>query len=59
MEIHWIEATDVKHRYGANIHKYFLNWKDSKTDQNFFYWLDYGEGKELSLEDCKREKLEK
>ncbi|KAL8690341.1 MAG: hypothetical protein Q9224_004425 [Gallowayella concinna] len=42
---------------------YFLEmvdqqWKRRPTHDNFFYWLDYGEGKNVSLENCSREKLD-
>lgn len=30
-----------------------------KTSQPFFYWLDVGEGRNLSLEDCPRSRLQK
>ncbi|GLT41635.1 hypothetical protein SLA2020_156820 [Shorea laevis] len=54
---HWIEAIDVRHRYGHNLHTYYLEWGKSDTGQSFFFWLDLGAGKELDLEECPRSKL--
>lgn len=48
----------VDHRYGSHLRKYHAEWKKRPTRDNFFYWLDYGEGKDLSLENCSREKLD-
>ena len=48
----------VDHRYGSHLRKYHAEWKKRPTRDNFFYWLDYGEGKEVSLENCSREKLD-
>ena len=48
----------VDHRYGSHLRKYHAEWKKRPTHDNFFYWLDYGEGKEVSLENCSREKLD-
>ena len=50
---------DIKHRYGSNLKVYHAEWKKSSTPENFFYWLDYGEGKELDLPGCSRAVLEK
>lgn len=36
-----------------------MEWKKSTTHENFFYWLDYGGGKDISLEACSRERLDK
>lgn len=33
-------------------------WNRSDTGENFFYWLDYGEGKEVDLEERPRKKLD-
>lgn len=38
---------------------YHDEWKRHSTRENFFYWLDYGEGKELSLPTCPRERLDR
>ncbi|KAL9042118.1 MAG: hypothetical protein Q9180_000823 [Flavoplaca navasiana] len=48
----------VEHRYGSHLRKYHAEWKKRSTRDNFVYWLDYGEGKEISLENCSREKLD-
>ncbi|KAK4947268.1 hypothetical protein LTR28_007653, partial [Elasticomyces elasticus] len=37
--------------------EYFLEMQ-AETDENFFYWLDYGEGKEVSLPDRPRKRLD-
>lgn len=50
---------DQKHRYGSNLRAYHTEWKKSGTHENFFYWLDYGEGKNLEVPTCSRERLEK
>ncbi|KAG5227534.1 IQ domain-containing protein [Salix suchowensis] len=55
---HWLEAIDPRHRYGHNLHFYFLQWLESKSREPFFYWLDKGEGKEANLEKCPRSKLQ-
>lgn len=49
---------DHKHRYGSNLRRYHVEWKKSDTQENFFYWLDYGEGKDLDLEDRPRSRLD-
>ncbi|XP_057871040.1 IQ domain-containing protein IQM5 isoform X2 [Cryptomeria japonica] len=56
---HWLEAIDPRHRYGHNLHYYYDHWFDKKTSEPFFYWLDVGEGRNLILEDCPRERLQK
>ena len=38
--------------------RYHAEWKKADTNENFFYWLDYGEGKDLSLEDRPRSRLD-
>ncbi|CAF9933414.1 MAG: hypothetical protein HETSPECPRED_008646 [Heterodermia speciosa] len=55
---YFLEMVDVNHRYGSNLRKYHAEWKRRGTRENFFYWLDQGEGKELSLEICPRERLD-
>ena len=55
---YFLEMVDVKHRYGSNLRKYHAEWKKSSTKENFFYWLDQGEGKNVELENCSRERLE-
>ncbi|KAI3434234.1 uncharacterized protein J3R85_006691 [Psidium guajava] len=56
---HWLEAIDPRHRYGHNLHFYYVNWLDCQSREPFFYWLDIGEGKEVNLVDkCPRSKLQ-
>ncbi|ODN76749.1 hypothetical protein L202_05364 [Cryptococcus amylolentus CBS 6039] len=55
---HWLEMIDGKHRYGSNMKFYFRKWKEAETSDNFFRWLDKGEGKDLDLEELPRERLE-
>ncbi|KAF7189743.1 IQ domain-containing protein IQM1 [Pseudocercospora fuligena] len=56
---YFLEMVDTKHRYGTNLAVYHEQWQREKTSQNFFYWLDYGDGKDVDLAMCSREKLEK
>ncbi|KAL0436745.1 UNVERIFIED_CONTAM: IQ domain-containing protein IQM2 [Sesamum radiatum] len=56
---HWLEAIDPRHRYGHNLHFYYVKWLNSQSKEPFFYWLDIGEGKEVNLiEKCPRSKLQ-
>ncbi|XP_042492492.1 IQ domain-containing protein IQM2-like [Macadamia integrifolia] len=56
---HWLEAIDPRHRYGHNLHFYYVKWLHCESKQPFFYWLDIGEGKEVNLvEKCPRSKLQ-
>ncbi|XP_030458630.2 IQ domain-containing protein IQM2-like [Syzygium oleosum] len=55
---HWLEAIDPRHRYGHNLHFYYVTWLHSQSREPFFYWLDIGEGKEVNLEKCPRPKLQ-
>ncbi|PRP78159.1 hypothetical protein PROFUN_07338 [Planoprotostelium fungivorum] len=55
---HWLENIDPHHRYGSNLKIYHLKWQMSDTKENFFYWLDKGEGRDISLKDCPRPQLE-
>ncbi|TYH57518.1 hypothetical protein ES332_D08G095200v1 [Gossypium tomentosum] len=55
---HWLEAIDPRHRYVHNLHFYYDVWSASKSSQPFFYWLDIGDGKELSLKKCQRTSLQ-
>lgn len=55
---YFLEMVDHKHRHGSNLRKYHAHWKTQNTNQNFFYWLDQGDGKDLSLEECSRERLD-
>lgn len=56
---YFLEMVDVKHRYGSNLRAYHNRWKQQDTKQNFFYWLDYGEGRDFELPDRSRARLEK
>lgn len=56
---HWLEAIDPRHRYGHNLHFYYDIWSDSMSTQPFFYWLDVGDGKEVNLEKCPRNVLQR
>ncbi|KAK8478094.1 hypothetical protein V6N13_063128 [Hibiscus sabdariffa] len=51
---HWLEAIDPRHRYGHNLHFYYDVWLESASSQPFFYWLDVGDGKAVSLDKCSR-----
>ncbi|KAA1127485.1 hypothetical protein PGTUg99_037188 [Puccinia graminis f. sp. tritici] len=56
---YWLEMVDHKHRYGSNLKAYHTFWNTQYDgDQNFFYWLDHGEGRELDLQDSPRERLD-
>ncbi|KAK5112506.1 hypothetical protein LTR62_004263 [Meristemomyces frigidus] len=55
---YFLEMVDQKHRYGSNLRRYHVEWKASSTLENFFHWLDYGEGKSLDLEDRPRKRLD-
>ncbi|GAA97875.1 hypothetical protein E5Q_04555 [Mixia osmundae IAM 14324] len=58
---HWLELVDEKHRYGSNLKFYWQAWSEKDdTNQNFFHWLDHGDGKDFDAgPDCPRERLEK
>ncbi|KAE8208878.1 hypothetical protein CF327_g6992 [Tilletia walkeri] len=57
---HWLEMVDTKHRYGSNLKYYHQAWQEAPNcSQNFFFWLDEGEGKDLSLDSCSREQLDR
>lgn len=55
---YFLEMVDIHHRYASNLRKYHAEWQSRETHQNFFYWLDTGEGKDVSLEICSRERLD-
>lgn len=55
---HWLELIDGKHRYGSNLKWYHKRWQQESTEDNFFRWLDVGDGKSLSLDECPRTRLE-
>ncbi|KAK2625553.1 hypothetical protein QTJ16_004865 [Diplocarpon rosae] len=54
---YFLEMVDVKHRYGSNLRTYHEEWTKSDTKENFFYWLDYGEGRFIDCQGCPRERL--
>jgi hypothetical protein len=56
---YFLEMVDRKHRYGSNLRKYHNYWKAQPTSQNFFYWMDQGEGREVSLPECDRARLDR
>lgn len=56
---YFLEMVDVKHRYGSNLRKYHAEWQSRPTNENFFYWLDRGEGRDVEVEKCSRERLER
>lgn len=56
---YFLEMVDQKHRYGSSLRKYHAYWKTQDTDQNFFYWLDHGDGVDVELEECSRARLER
>ena len=56
---YFLELVDHKHRHGSNLRKYHSYWRSQSTQQNFFYWLDYGEGKSVELSACDRARLER
>ncbi|KAK8663187.1 hypothetical protein V6N13_025067 [Hibiscus sabdariffa] len=55
---HWLEAIDPRHRYGHNLQFYYATWLHCESQQPFFYWLDIGDGREVSIEKCPRSKLQ-
>lgn len=55
---YFLELVDLKHRYGANLKFYHAEWKKLPTSENFFYWLDYGEGENVDLPGCTRATLD-
>jgi hypothetical protein len=56
---YFLEMVDVKHRYGSNLRSYHEQWKREDTHENFFYWLDYGDGRTFEHPTVSRERLEK
>lgn len=56
---YFLEMVDLKHRYGSNLRTYHEEWKKSDTKENFFYWLDYGEGRNVDMTACPRERLDR
>lgn len=56
---YFLEMVDTKHRYGSNLRTYHNVWKNGPSKQNFFYWLDYGDGKDVEVERVPRDRLER
>jgi hypothetical protein len=56
---YFLEMVDQKHRYGSNLRAYHEQWKKADTNENFYYWLDYGDGKYFEHPTVSRERLEK
>jgi hypothetical protein len=56
---YFLEMVDQKHRYGSNLRKYHNYWKSQPTTQNFFYWLDQGDGRDVELPECDRARLDR
>lgn len=56
---YFLEMVDQKHRYGSNLRAYHEQWKKADTNENFYYWLDYGEGRKFEHPTVSRERLEK
>lgn len=56
---YFLEMVDQKHRYGSNLRAYHEEWKKAETHENFFYWLDKGEGRNFEHPTVSRERLEK
>ncbi|KAI9668854.1 MAG: hypothetical protein M1831_000924 [Alyxoria varia] len=56
---YFLEMIDQKHRYGSHLRAYHGEWKKADTNENFFYWLDYGEGKNIEVPWCTRESLDR
>lgn len=54
---YFLEMMDPSHRHGSNLRKYHEYWKSTDSHENFFYWLDYGGGKNVELPECPRDKL--
>jgi len=56
---YFLEMVDQKHRYGSNLRAYHEQWKKSATHENFFHWLDKGEGRTYEHPTVSRERLNK
>lgn len=55
---YFLEMVDQKHRYGSNLRAYHEQWKKSETHENFFHWLDHGEGKNYEHPTVSRQRLD-
>ncbi|KAL9079885.1 MAG: hypothetical protein Q9157_001287 [Trypethelium eluteriae] len=56
---YFLEMVDQKHRYGSNLRAYHAEWKKADTNENFFYWLDEGAGRNVELPTVSRERLDR
>lgn len=56
---YFLEMVDTKHRHGSNLRAYHSLWKSSPSRENFFYWLDLGEGRDVEHQRVSRERLER
>lgn len=56
---YFLEMVDQKHRYGSNLKVYHEEWLRTNVQENFFYWLDHGAGRQLDLPGCSRAKLDR
>lgn len=56
---YFLEMVDLKHRYGSNLRTYHEEWKKAETNEPFFYWLDFGEGRNIDMASCPRERLDR
>jgi hypothetical protein len=56
---YFLEMVDLKHRHGSNLRAYHTFWRNSSSDENFFYWLDHGDGKSVEIPQCPRDRLER
>ncbi|KAL9117339.1 MAG: hypothetical protein Q9187_006126 [Circinaria calcarea] len=56
---YFLEMVDLKHRYGSHLRAYHAEWMKADTHENFFYWLDYGEGRNIDLQLCGRDRLDR
>jgi len=43
---------------GSLLTRYHDVWKVSEVPENFFYWLDYGAGRDVELPECSRHNLD-
>lgn len=56
---YFLEMVDLKHRHGSNLRWYHSYWRNSSSNENFFFWLDIGDGRDVQIPQCPREKLER
>ncbi|XP_010520629.1 PREDICTED: IQ domain-containing protein IQM2-like [Tarenaya hassleriana] len=49
---------DHRHRYGHNLHFYYIKLLETQSKQHFFYTLNVGGGKRVNLEKCPLSKLQ-